>query len=293
MLSHINSEGTMDAVPESQTMLSGAPKMPKQNFNEKDTKIRQQDQVNNIIKPQTYREKSLPKVTTSTSQAYIHACALASARASATDALNRAFQSEKLPSKSLEGTTQAQVEKLIYDSAVNRLAYKLPRGGFIVESANFAAVACWSLMSVVEHAHTETELQEVISSGRPIFAEFLRQQEQLKRETLYPLCKRLGVEKYWNMSLMARDPAREYVSGAVRAVSEPFMKAFVGSGDSSSEILAGLDGELRTFKGPVWCEAGSDQARGVYAHFGFKVVGKMVVKEIPTWGMIYTGSEDG
>lgn len=43
---------------------------------------------------------------------------------------------------------------------------------------------------------------------------------------------------------------------------------------------------------PVWLEAGSEQARAVYAHFGFREVGEINIRGIKTWGMIYTGNID-
>ncbi|KAG4218801.1 hypothetical protein PC116_g32719 [Phytophthora cactorum] len=43
---------------------------------------------------------------------------------------------------------------------------------------------------------------------------------------------------------------------------------------------------------PVWLEAGSERARDVYAHFGFREVGEVVTGGVKTWGMIYTGTID-
>lgn len=43
---------------------------------------------------------------------------------------------------------------------------------------------------------------------------------------------------------------------------------------------------------PVWLEAGSERARDIYAHFGFRNMGEVQVKEVGTWGMIYTGNID-
>lgn len=43
---------------------------------------------------------------------------------------------------------------------------------------------------------------------------------------------------------------------------------------------------------PVWLEAGSEQARAIYMHYGFRDVGEMDIQGVKTWGMIYTGNID-
>lgn len=82
--------------------------------------------------------------------------------------------------------------------------------------------------------------------------DFLRQIAEVKRK-VFP-----RLQKYWHVSLMARDPTRTE-KGVVRAVIEPFVERAKAEGV------------------PLWLEAGSERARDVYGWVGgFRVVGKAV-----------------
>lgn len=68
---------------------------------------------------------------------------------------------------------------------------------------------------------------------------------------------------------MARDPLKTS-KGAVRAIIEPFVR------------------RAREERVPVWCVAGNEKARDVYAYFGFEVVRVVYSGEekVRTWCMI-------
>ncbi|KAI0384815.1 hypothetical protein F5Y04DRAFT_221627 [Hypomontagnella monticulosa] len=222
------------------------------------------------------RAPALPPVTTGTSAHYIRGLASAVSRASATDPLTVAFQTEKLPpGQSAADLDLPALQRIVYNSATTRLDAKLAAGAFIVEAGGFAAVACWEPGRVgLPHRTAKEDLVE-----RPLFAEFLRKVSDTMQEHLYPIVERVSNGRYWKLSLMARDPGVEYVPGAVRAVLVPFIERFTSNENEGGPM-------------PVWLEAGSEQARAVYAHFGFREVSEMDIRGIKTWGMIYTGNID-
>ncbi|KAI1389044.1 uncharacterized protein F4822DRAFT_267942 [Hypoxylon trugodes] len=223
------------------------------------------------------KASELPPVTTGTSHKYIHRLASAVSRASSTDSLTVLFQSEKLPpGQSITDIDTPALQRIIYEASKERAIRKLGApGAFIVEAANFAAAACWEPARVGgPHLTDERSLDQ-----RPIFRGFGQDVSALMREHLYPLAERVSGGRYWKLSLMARDPAVEYVPGAVRVVLVPFIERFTSEQNEGGPM-------------PVWIEAGSEHARAIYAHFGFREVGVIKVGDIKTWGMIYTGNID-
>ncbi|RYP43370.1 hypothetical protein DL768_009964 [Monosporascus sp. mg162] len=221
----------------------------------------------------------LPPVTTGTSEDYVKGLALAVSRASATDPLNVLFRSEKLPlDGSIESLSQESIRQMIYDNAMARLAAKIPHGAFVAEAAGFSAVACWEPESIYEKPRRDMDA-EAVKVTRPIFAEFLEKLEAVRKKHLWPVAERMSRGRFWHLCLMARDPTVPYVKGAVRALLVPFMKKFTSVDQDDGPI-------------PVWLEAGSEQAKAVYAHFGFREVGAWEVRGIKTWGMIYTGKPE-
>ncbi|KAI1411275.1 hypothetical protein F5Y13DRAFT_166079 [Hypoxylon sp. FL1857] len=224
----------------------------------------------------TEKPRKLPPVTTGTSEYYIQGLAGAVSRASSTDPLSVMFMGEKLPpGQSIADVDLASIQRLVYESALTRLATKLAGGGFIAEAGSFAAVACWEPGTVGEPYPTDPS----VASQRPLFAQFRDGWADVMRRNLYPIAERVSGGRYWKLSLMARDPAVEYVPDAVRAVLVPFIERFTSDQNKGGPM-------------PVWLEAGSDRARAIYAHFGFREVGEVEVRGIKTWGMIYTGGID-
>lgn len=187
-------------------------------------------------------------ITISTSPEYQHRISEISARAVLHDRLNTLFQHEKT------GPTVPVTVSQLHEACIARTRTKIAAGAFIVEAAGFAAVACWEPPESIPPDHTEEELEQ-ISQARPIFAKFLKEYEEVRREVFGDL------QKYWNLSLMARDPDR-VDKGAVRAVLEPFI------------AKARRNGE------PLWLVAGNPRARDVYGYFGFRVV--KVLRSFPT-----------
>jgi len=216
--------------------------------------------------PPTAEAPSTPPITTSQSAEYCHRLAEITSRATLTDPLNIVFAREK------NGHSTPVTPEQLYIGALRRVETMVAGGGFVVESGNFAAVACWQPPTTSHPTFTETQLQEMAAEGRPIFAHFLREIQAAQRECFGDAVR----PPTWWLSLMARDPGRKD-KGAVRAVIEPFVK------------------RAREEKAPVWLVAGNERARDVYAYFGFRVVRVMKTfvpgdrKEGPgvnTWCMV-------
>jgi hypothetical protein len=167
------------------------------------------------------------------------------------------FQREKT------GSSAQVTFESIYESSLLRMETKVQFGSTIVEADNFAAVACWEPPRVVHRNQSVEELEE-LEKERLIYADFIRNSEDEKEECLGE------AQKCWQFSLMARDPLRAS-KGAVRAIIELFVVR------SKEERV------------PIWCVAGNERARDVYAYFGFQVV-KVVYSgedKVRTWCMVY------
>ena len=198
-----------------------------------------------------------PRITSSNSPEYRHRLADISSRACLSDPLNVLFQRDNVGS-----SAQVTLEN-IYKSSLHRIEAKVGLGSLVVEADQFAAVACWEPPGVVCRNHDIEELEE-LAKERPIYAAFIRDIEAAENE-----CLGEG-QKCWQLSLMARDPLRTS-KGAVRAIIEPFVER------SKAERV------------PIWCVAGNERARDVYAYFGFEVVKVIYLGEekVKTWCMVY------
>jgi hypothetical protein len=207
--------------------------------------------------PPTKAPKYLqPQTTSSNSAEYRHRLADISSRACLSDPLNVLFQRDR------KGTSDQVTLEGIYESTLIRVEEKVGNGSLIIEADGFAAVACWEPPGKVRRSHTDEEIKE-LAKERPIYAAFNQDIDAAKMEFL-------GEGKqYWQLSLMARDPSRSS-KGAVRAIIEPFVES------------------AKKEKVPIWCVAGNERARDVYAYFGFEVVRVIYSGEekVMTWCMV-------
>ena len=181
-----------------------------------------------------------PRITTSQSEEYRHRLADVTSRASLLDPLNIILQQEKT------GEPTPVTPDLLYKAAKGRIDVKVAAGSSVVEAGNFAAVACWEPPEAVPADLPDKHFEE-IAKERPVFAKFVRDIQDARLA-----CLGKG-QKFWLLSLMARDPERKD-KGAVRAVIEPYVAK------AKAERL------------PLWLVAGNPRARDVYAYFGFRVV---------------------
>jgi len=182
----------------------------------------------------------LPRTTASQSSQYCHRLAEIVSRAAVKNSLDILFQQEKT------GTTTPVTSELLYHAGKIRVDTKVAAGAFVVEAADFAAVACWEPPSATPPPFTESQLDEM-AVKKPVLAQFQRDVHAARMA-----CLGEG-QRYWNLSLMARDPNRKD-KGAVRAVIERYV---------ARARAEGL---------PVWLVAANPRARDVYGYFGFRVV---------------------
>lgn len=156
--------------------------------------------------------RNLPLVTTGTSESYIQGLASAVSRAFAADPLTVMFQSEKPPpGQSVADLDLASIQRMVYEEALSRVTTKLAAGGFVAEAAGFAAVACWEPRKVAGQLYAP---HASVLAQRPLFAWVSGGWADMMRRYLYPVAERVSGGRYWKLSLMARDPAVEYVPGA-------------------------------------------------------------------------------
>ncbi len=197
-----------------------------------------------------------PHVTSSSSPEYCHRLSDISSRACISDPLNILFQREKA------GPSATFTLENLYDATLLRIKHKMTLGSTIIEAGNFAAVACWEPPDAVAPHFSTVEIDE-LAKERPSYSAFLRDLQAAQKE-----CLGEG-QKYWQLSLMARDPLKTS-KGAVRAIIEPFV------------VRAREEGV------PIWCVAGNVRARDVYAYFGFEVVRVVFSGEekVRTWCMV-------
>lgn len=148
-----------------------------------------------------------------------------------------------------------------------RIRQKLSDGAIMVEAGDFAAVACWEPpASTAKIEASDGDLLFPAFAQRPMMHSYVHQSATWRR-------KALRGRDYWHLSLMARDPRRRDVKGAVRSVLE-----------------AGI--WWAKFEGvPIWLEAGNQRAREVYAAFGFMELGVTwhgkEGAQVPIWMMIW------
>lgn len=179
------------------------------------------------------------RVYTNPSTAPIASIASVNAAAGLSDPFTNLLNREK------HGTSDITFE-MAYRNNYARIYNKLNDGAIMVESGNFAAVACWAPPAATAKMEVDDgDLSFEAFSQRPIMQRCLREWANVRR-------KCLGQREYWYMTLMARDPEQRAVKGAVRQVIEIGIR------------WADQDNK------PIWLEAGNTRARDIYAAFGFQ-----------------------
>lgn len=149
----------------------------------------------------------------------------------------------------------------------DRIQQKLANGAVMVEAGDFAAVACWEPPICTARMEIDDgDLSFPSLAQRPVMHEFFKQAASWRR-------KAIRGRQYWHLTLMARDPLRRDVKGAVRSVLE------------AGIWWAKRDGV------PIWLEAGNQRAQEVYAAFGFRELGVTwhgrEGAKVPVWMMVW------
>lgn len=186
--------------------------------------------------------------TTGTSKEYIERSALTAAHASSSDQYLIAFMREK--GTITANATKEQILEQMLKTKLERIRRKVQDGAVLIECANFSVMACWSPPNPSIARYLDQQVRNLDYVKQPIYAPFQKAIYEAREKHLYP---KYG-DRYWNLSLMARDPRIPRVPGAVRAAMFPFMQ----KAKEKSEA--------------IWLEASNLHSRDVYAHFGFKTV---------------------
>ncbi|KAE8151672.1 hypothetical protein BDV25DRAFT_138595 [Aspergillus avenaceus] len=157
---------------------------------------------------------------------------------------------------------------LIHEHLKDEIPAKVRLGAKVAEAGDYAAAALWF--------PPECSVHDEPGTTSDVIREYVGKVEDARGRWLRG-------RPFWYLNLIGRRPGRDE-KGVVRALIDPFLE------------LARKDGV------PAWLEAASEHSRGVYAHFGFRVVEEFRVgvgvcdrrgdlvdggEGVPLWGMIY------
>ena len=213
--------------------------------------------------PQHQPTSTSPHSTTGTSRSYIERSALTAARASLDDHYLRAFVREN--GTLTATTTDDEILEQMFKSKLDRITRKVNDGAVLIECANFSVMACWQPPTPAIAQYLEKQVRNLDFDKQPVYAPFQKAIYDARAKHLYP---KYG-DRYWNMSLMARDPTVPRIPGAVRAAMEPFIQKAKENDEA------------------IWLEASNEHAKDVYAHFGFKTVEVILVETVEFFCMIW------
>lgn len=122
-------------------------------------------------------------------------------------------------------------------------------GAIAIQTGDYSAVAIW------EPAGFEgTPFTTLGGPVGPIRTEWRARVAAAKKEHLQG-------RKFWHLGFIARNPAKESVKGAITALVKPFLERAKAEGV------------------PVWLESVDERATAIYAHYGFKLVEHIRLRE--------------
>ncbi|EPS45561.1 hypothetical protein H072_449 [Dactylellina haptotyla CBS 200.50] len=137
----------------------------------------------------------------------------------------------------------------------------------IAEAGGFSACAAWwppgsHLPPNDPESLNEQDHQGL--GGSELMAAFEREVEKVRVEEIWD---KYGQE-YWHLGLLARDPTRPSVPGAVRAVLKPFI------------------GKAAADRKPIWLSTTSLRAVNIYMHYGWETVRTITIERHTQYCMI-------
>ena len=153
----------------------------------------------------------------------------------------------------------------------------------LIESLETSAVAVWEF----EDGDKSLSGSFIISEAGPLRREYMEKVRAAKRMHIGIIDTTRQIRPHYTLEFLGRDPRVRKIPGAISAVVCPFLE------------------RARSGNVAVWLEATSLHARGVYEHFGFRVVETIVVGAgerdvngsfeehgpgVPVWGMVFDGS---
>lgn len=203
-------------------------------------------------------QKELPKTTESSSAEYIDKMASIGAYAMLPNPQWRLWFN----------TTDENRHQTYYSAIKELMGHQVEQGGFIMEAGDFAACASWQPPG----SHTPPgETLTFGNSDTPAVSSEENESNQFFREQIW---SKYGQE-FWRLLLIARDPNKPSVPGAVRALIQPIIER------------AAADGK------PIYLATSSEHAKDMYLHFGWQVLTMEVKNGHPGWSMILYPPSDG
>jgi len=204
----------------------------------------------------------LPTITTGTSEEYQEKTAWIVSHAMVPNAMWALFFKDGTNGIGLDAPEE-QTLRVYYSIVKEHLAPGIVSGAFITEAGDFAACAVW--WPPGSHARPKELNNEVQGQEEPsLLAAFEREGDQIKRELVW---SKYG-QDYWHLGLLARDPRKPVVAGAVRAVLQPVVD------------------QAAAERKPIWLVTTSEHARDIYQHYGWQVVRVVTIRGHLQWCMM-------
>lgn len=211
-------------------------------------------------------KQDLPKMTVGTSEEYNEKTASIVSHAMLPSAMWTLFFKDGTNGIGVDASEE-QTLRVYHSIAKEFLAPGATLGAFIAEAGDFAACASW--WPPGSHTPPKDLNNELEGLDRPpeetsLMAGFEREVDKIHHELVW---SRYG-QDYWHLGLLARDPRKPVVPGAVRAVLEPFIN------------------QAAAERKPIWLVTTSEHARDIYLHFGWQVVRVVTVEGHVQWCMM-------
>lgn len=208
--------------------------------------------------------QDLPKITVSTSEEYIEkACSVMSRAMLPNELWSHFFLKEGIYGMSI-GVSEEKVLQSYHSLVKQFLTPGARSGAFIAEAGDFSACASWWPPGSHEPPKDLEHFDELERQGKPLRAAFGREIEKIRIEQIW---SSYGQE-YWDLVLLARDPTKPVLIGAVTAVLQPFIDQAAAGGK------------------PIWLVTSNEHARDIYQHFGWQVVKTVTFQGHNQWCMI-------
>lgn len=208
--------------------------------------------------------QDLPRITVSTSEEYIERAASVLSHAMLSNELwSHFFLREGIDGTSIDASREKVLQ--VYHSLVKQfLIPGAQSGAFVAEAGDFSTCASWWPPGSHQPPQALEHFDELERQGKTLRAAFGREIEKTKIELIW---SSYGQE-YWDLVVIARDPRKPALLGAVTAVLQPFIDQ------------AATEGK------PIWLVTSNEHARDIYQHFGWQVVKTVTFQGYNQWCMI-------
>lgn len=132
-----------------------------------------------------------------------------------------------------------------------------PEGTVVTEAEEFSACSAW----LPPGPHSALKIPDELDVSESAVAD-----REAHRVFTEQVGSKFG-QNFYRLIILARDPRRAYVPGAVRAVLQP--------------LIDRADAE----NAAIWLSTTNGHAKDLYLHFGFNVLATIDFKDYETWSM--------